>query len=104
MTMTALTASVTDDELALDGGSTDTFAGLPTGSDLTISNGTALDLGRNTMNLGSGSLTLSDGSVSNGTITSDSTFALQNGSISANLAGSGAGHSSRRRHGRSDGR
>ena len=57
---------------------------------MTISNGTELDLGGNNINLGTGSVTLSDGSISNGTITSDSTFALQNGSIAANLAGSGS--------------
>ncbi len=76
------TAVVTDD-LLLDSGSVVTLDQLPAGANLTVSNGTTLDLGGNSVALGA--VNLIDGTITNGTVAADS-FTVANGSIGANLA------------------
>ena len=80
-------AMVTDTALEFDSGSSLTLTSLPSGSNVTLDNGTSIDLGGSSVNLGSGSVTLIDGSLSGGSITA-SAYTVENGSISANLAGS----------------
>ncbi len=82
-------AMVTDSALEFDGGSSLTLTSLPAGSNLTLDNGTSIDLGGNSVNLGLGSVTLIDGSISGGSITA-SAYTVENGSISANLLGNAA--------------
>jgi len=80
------TDTETLNSLLLDSGSAVALDGLPDGCDLTVTNGTSLDLDGSSNTLGTLSLTY--GSITNGSITADS-YAVENGSISANLAGSG---------------
>ncbi len=75
-----------DDELQLDSGSTVSLAGLPTNSDLTITNGTTLDPEGNSIDLGSGSITVDCGGIIHGSIAATS-YSLDDASISANLTG-----------------
>ncbi|MGO9115577.1 MAG: beta strand repeat-containing protein [Thermoguttaceae bacterium] len=77
-------ASVNDNGLALDSGSTVTLAGLPQGSNLTMTNGTTLNLGGSSVNLAAVSVTgcgIIDGSIN------AATYTLDNANISANLTG-----------------
>ena len=75
-------AAVTN-SIVLDGGGQDTFTALPTGSDVEIGNGTAVNLGA--YSVGLASLTLTDGDIEGtGTITA-TTAALESGEIDTNL-------------------
>ena len=71
--------------LLLDSGSTVVLAGLPSGSNLTVTNGTTLDLDGSFNTLGT--VTLADGSIIDGSIYATS-YSVQNGTISANLGDS----------------
>ena len=72
----------------LDSGLTVSLSSLPQGLvDLTVTNGTTLVLGGSSANLGSGSVTVTYGSIENGSITAAS-FTLDDADIDANLTGS----------------
>ncbi len=77
-------ATVTDNTLVLDSGSTVTLAALPSGSNVTITNGTTLDLDGNSVALGA--VGVNGGSIVDGSV-SASAFTLDNSDVSANLSG-----------------
>ncbi len=83
-------ATITENAFLLDSGSMVTLDGLPDASNVTVTNGTELGLDGSTVSFST--LDLIDGSIDDGTIntTSDGTYTIQNGGISANLAGSGS--------------
>jgi hypothetical protein len=80
-------ASVTDNSLVLDSGSTVSLAGLPTNSNLTISNGTTLNLEGTSESLGTVAIT--SGGIVAGSLSATS-YALSNATIGANLSGGAA--------------
>ena len=81
--------TVSDNELLLDSGSTVLLAGLPTGSDVTIINGTTLNLEGAVVTLNT--LTVDGGSIIDGSIAATSSascsFSLDDATIGANLSG-----------------
>jgi autotransporter-associated beta strand protein len=71
--------------LTLDnGGTVDGLDGVPAGCNITLENGTSLNLEGQSITVGT--LTLDGGTITNGTITATS-YDLENGEIDANLAG-----------------
>ena len=69
--------------LLLDGGSTVSLAGLPTDSDLTVTNGTTLDAEGNAVNLNS--LTVTGGSIIDGSLNVSGACTLDDATIGADL-------------------
>ena len=78
--------TVTDSSLVFDSGLPVTIDNLPSDSNVSVTNGTQVSFGGNSVNVTS--FTLVDGSVTDGTITAAQTYTVENGSISANLGGS----------------
>ena len=76
--------TVTDNDLKFVGGSPVTFGDLSPQSDVTLEGGTSLNLQGATVSLSTGTVTVADGAITNGTIAA-SAFDLENGSIGANL-------------------
>ena len=69
----------------MDDGTTLTLDGLPGGSDLTVINGSTLDLDGNSVAVKT--VTLTAGSINDGAVAASQYYAVRNGSIAANLGG-----------------